>query len=130
MAASQHPTPTDHSAQRQDPSLHQRVVEIRDKEAVKSPTGGAEGLAVHAEGAYSVVGHLNFEFQVHWERVVARGEMGAAAEAVIQADQTKALTIRVFTDCMTLLQIITQWTLGDFTPSVEAEKHWDILSAL
>eukprot|EP00961_Rhodomonas_salina_P053064 711823-Rhodomonas_salina.2 len=54
--------------------------------------------------------------------------MGAAAEAVIRADQTKLLT--VFTDCMTLLQIITQWTRGDFTPSVEAEKHWDILSAL
>eukprot|EP00961_Rhodomonas_salina_P230411 3113720-Rhodomonas_salina.1 len=85
---------------------------------------GGKALFVGAR-AYSVVGHLNFEFQVHWERVVARGEMGAAAEAVIRADQTKSLT--VFTDCMTLLQIITWWMRGDFTPG---EKHWDILSTL
>eukprot|EP00961_Rhodomonas_salina_P231939 3133480-Rhodomonas_salina.3 len=88
---------------------------------------GGKALFVGA-AAYSVVGNLNFEFQVHGERVVVQGEMGAAAEAVIWADRTKSLT--VFTGCMTLLQVVTLWTRGDFTLSVEAEKHWDILSAL
>eukprot|EP00961_Rhodomonas_salina_P071541 960758-Rhodomonas_salina.1 len=81
---------------------------------------GGKALFVSA-GAYSTVHNLNFEFQVQGERVVVQGEMGTAAEVVVRADKTKSL--RVFTYCMTLLQIITQWTRGDFTPSVEAEKH-------
>eukprot|EP00961_Rhodomonas_salina_P150969 2032927-Rhodomonas_salina.2 len=45
-----------------------------------------------------------------------------------QSGQAKSLT--VFTDCMTLLQIVTLWTRGDFTPYEEDEQHWDILSVL
>eukprot|EP00961_Rhodomonas_salina_P125111 1685775-Rhodomonas_salina.7 len=54
--------------------------------------------------------------------------MGSAAEVLVQAETNRSLAI--FTDCMTLLQIVERWTRGDFTPSVEAEKHWDILSVI
>eukprot|EP00961_Rhodomonas_salina_P202448 2730622-Rhodomonas_salina.2 len=57
--------------------------------------------------------------------------MGGAAEVLVRAETDKLLTI--FTDCMTLrlLQIVDwQWTQGDFAPSVEAEKHWDILTVI
>eukprot|EP00961_Rhodomonas_salina_P142863 1923189-Rhodomonas_salina.1 len=54
--------------------------------------------------------------------------MGGAAEVLVRAETGKSLTI--FTDCMTLLQIVERWTRGDFAPSVEAEKHWDILTVI
>eukprot|EP00961_Rhodomonas_salina_P050641 680102-Rhodomonas_salina.1 len=56
--------------------------------------------------------------------------MAAATEAVTRADPASSLT--VFTDCLTLIQIVSRWTRSDFTPyyDVESEGHWDILSTL
>eukprot|EP00961_Rhodomonas_salina_P191194 2579499-Rhodomonas_salina.2 len=88
---------------------------------------GGKALFVGA-GAVSNIPQLTFEFQVWGERVVIRGEMGAATEVVVCADRTKSLT--EFMDCMTLLQIVTQWTRGDFTPYEEDKQHWDILCIL
>lgn len=56
------------------------------------------------------------------------GEMAAVTEAVTLADPDQFLTI--FTDCLTLIQIVSRWTLADFTPYVESEGDWDILSVL
>eukprot|EP00961_Rhodomonas_salina_P079285 1065619-Rhodomonas_salina.1 len=88
---------------------------------------GKKALFIGA-GTVSDEPDLNFEFQVRGERVVTRGEMGGEAEELVRAETDKSLAI--FTNCMTLLQIIERWTRGDFTPSVEAEKHWDILSVI
>eukprot|EP00961_Rhodomonas_salina_P200782 2708732-Rhodomonas_salina.1 len=88
---------------------------------------GGKALFVCA-GAYSPQSNLNFSFQVEGEAVVISREMSAVAEAVTLADPTQSLTI--FTDCLTLIQIVSRWTLADFTPYVESEGHWDILSVL
>jgi hypothetical protein len=42
----------------------------------------------------------------------------------------KDKTLRVFTDCLGLVQIVRRWTRGDFAPRPEDEKHWDILEEL
>eukprot|EP00961_Rhodomonas_salina_P207495 2800692-Rhodomonas_salina.3 len=88
---------------------------------------GSKALFVGA-GVYSPQSKLNFLFQVEGEVVVICGEMSAVAEAVALADPTWSLTI--FTDCLTLIQIVSRWTQADFTPYVESEGHWDILSVL
>eukprot|EP00961_Rhodomonas_salina_P303046 3941076-Rhodomonas_salina.2 len=54
--------------------------------------------------------------------------MASATEEVTRSYPDQTLTI--FTDCLTLIQIVTRWTRADFTPYVESEGHWDILSTL
>lgn len=71
-------------------------------------------------GACSKSRTLNFHFRVCGEAKSRRGEMGAVTEATLQADKKKSLTI--FTDCMTLLQIVNRWALAGagFAPYAEA----------
>eukprot|EP00961_Rhodomonas_salina_P219527 2967185-Rhodomonas_salina.2 len=90
------------------------------------PEEGGKALFVGA-GAVSNIPQLTFEFQVRGELVVIRGEMGVTTEVVVRADRTMSLT--VFTDCMTLLQIalLDSMAAGAQTLLVWVKAHvWDI----
>eukprot|EP00961_Rhodomonas_salina_P058155 781842-Rhodomonas_salina.2 len=76
-----------------------------------------------------VVGYLpefiRFNFSVGGPATSQRGEMAASARTLDLAYPNDPLTI--YTDCMSILNAVALWRLGDFQPRLEDEKHQDVL---